>query len=254
MNISIGPNRPWAERFAELALRALRRVHYEYGAIHLGQQWRVGAPKLSGVNQGIGVAAADELTVCAAIAQECLLSAGFSGSWVETSPTLEAFPGRRFWRLDREQRYANSRERVDFLVKRIPENEGDAPLPQDNSRDCFIEAKRVRRWTTATYMNPSFESTAPLIGGIEADIAKLKAEHIARPGKIFAHLLLWDISSKDDPNSSTPQSLLLDPRLSCLSPHQVRWMPIEWLSADPFTPPQVKSWLWIALMELPLDA
>lgn len=248
---------PWARRFAELALRALRRVHYEYGALHIGQQWRKEAPDLSDINHGAGVAAADELTVCAAIAQECLLSQGFSGAWIESmpdSPSVEEGP--RHWAIEREKKYADTTERADFVIRRESPPNLLTPLPKDNSRDCYIEAKRVRRWTTRSHTDPHFTPSSPLIAEIMSDIEKLTREQQARPGQMFGHLLLWDLLDFTLPNldqSSSPKSLLADERLSSLTLHQLRWMPVAWTKGDAESPPKVMKWLWIGLFEIPSD-
>lgn len=249
--MSISPaNRPWAERFAEIALRALRRVHLDYGAIHVGNQWMKNAPALAELNHGIGVAAADELTVCAAITQECLLSPYFSGSWVKANKKANVVEGKRYWILDREKCYSESQKRVDFVIKRVPEMGGNTELGKDNTRECYIEAKRVRRWTTESLECAEYNSASPILNEIDNDIKKLQLEFKHRPGEIFGHLLLWDIYETKD-NQATLEGFFKNGILSNLQLHQLRWLPIDWRHEHASTsPPTIAKWLWLALLEV----
>lgn len=242
------PNYPWAERFAELALRAMRRIHYDYGAWHLGQQWSPDAPELQGVNQGLGVAAADELTVCAAITQECITSQGFSGSWQVGRQWAGVVEGLRYWSIDREQ-YYSSGERVDFCIKRLADRAAPEKFDPETDAPCFIEAKRARRWSTASLAQPDFVVGPRLLADIKADIEKLRREIQAREGKLCGHLLIWDLwaSEKDSPSDLLVS--LADPAVLL---HQVRWMPVAWPSesSQGDSPPAVKTWLWLGLFEV----
>ena len=72
---------PWAKYFMELALRAIRRVHYEYGLWSIGQHWLTNQSEPLLLNMGYGIELADEPTVCAAIIQEYLNSPLVAGVW-----------------------------------------------------------------------------------------------------------------------------------------------------------------------------
>lgn len=242
---------PWAERFSEIALRALRRVHFDYGAIHVGQQWTAEAPELAELNHGIGVAAADELTVCAAIAQECLLSPFFSGAWAK-GDGQNVREGQRYWSINRERMYLGTQERADFVITRIP-GSGETELANENQRDCYIEAKRLRRWTTKSLSRPDFKAATPSFDEVAKDITKLRAEMKVRGDAIRGHVLLWDIYEPGWNGIQSLENIFNVHPLSKLTLHQLKWLPIDWRSGIDKEPPKVKKWLWIALLEVPLD-
>lgn len=234
---------PWAERFIEVALRALRRLHVNYGAVHIGQQWRKGRPDISELNQGVGVATADELTVCAAIAQEFMLSPFLSGVWVDKDESPGVAAGVRYWKIDQETCYSGSQKRVDMVMTRV-----DGPSPEaapEKWRDCFIEAKRLNRWTTDSLENPNYIRQQSQLGRILEDIDKLRNELEKRPNEIFAHLLIWGVWSDGDPALKELSDNLKGARM-----HQIRWMPIDWRPGKQANPPVVKRWLWVALFEV----
>lgn len=236
---------PWAERFIELSLRALRHVHYDFGISSLGHQWMQQCPSPKLINIGHGVAYADELTICSAITQECISSQLLSGVFVPGNSN-GIKQGFRFYRIDREKTYENSRCRVDISVQRV-----DPYWTETSSTycPCFIEAKRVRHWRPQEQSSPRYD-----LKGIKADIQKLRKEIAKLRGKLFCHLLIWNIY-EGEPDG--PISLLEKLGDNYVKLHQIRWMPIYWNHFTTEThknsvmePPPVEKWLWVALFEV----
>jgi hypothetical protein len=71
--------KPWVQVFLEIALRAIRRVHLEYGIWGGGRQWKMEGQRAAAINMGHGIELADERTVCAAISQEFMTSPSVTG-------------------------------------------------------------------------------------------------------------------------------------------------------------------------------
>ena len=122
---------PWALVFIEIALRAVRRVHYEYGRWGIGRPWRMDAEKSRRINMGAGVELADELTVCAAITQEFIGSPSVAGRWVEAGN-----PTEWYFQIDREQRWytKNPKEKVDIFIRKFVAGDGGELGRVDNDR------------------------------------------------------------------------------------------------------------------------
>ena len=57
--------RRWAKLFMEIVLRAIRRVHFDYGMRVTTPASEMSAPKLRKLNRGTGIELADERIVCA---------------------------------------------------------------------------------------------------------------------------------------------------------------------------------------------
>src|SRR5947208_6696271 len=108
----------WVSVFLEVALRALRRVHYEYGIWGAGRQWKSGPDRPGVINMGHGLELADERAVCAAIVQEFMTSPSLTGLWQENGRNQ-----LRFFSVLREQPYRASTdpkhpEMVDLIVEK----------------------------------------------------------------------------------------------------------------------------------------
>ena len=73
----------WAKIFIEIALRAIRRVHYEYGVWGIGHNFVKDPYMAWRINMGMGIEVADEPGVCAAITQEFMNSPTVVGLWLK---------------------------------------------------------------------------------------------------------------------------------------------------------------------------
>lgn len=233
---------PWADSFIECALRAIRRTHHDFGPSSLGQRFATAAPNFFALNEGLGVALADELTVCSGIYQECVNSQLFSGILVEKDIQRQVERGLRFYKIDREIPYTkNRRERVDMVICRYD------PLEAKRGRakkyePCYVEAKRARRWKNESAKRYSTSS-------IRDDIRKLRAEQRVAKSGIFCHILTWDICTNQNEGPLALLTRLNDPDVEL---HCVRWNPVSWTQAPLSSQalPQVNRWLWIALFEV----
>ncbi len=73
----------WSDIFLELSLRAIRKLHIDYGIWGLGQSDTIELrERLQSVNQGPGIELALETTVGAAIAQEFINSSFTNRSFI----------------------------------------------------------------------------------------------------------------------------------------------------------------------------
>lgn len=246
---------PWAKRFIEIALRAIRRVHYEYGIWGVGHQWMRNKPEPHLLNMGHGIELADEPTVCAAITQEFANSQFVAGAWIEEDLESDVFEGERFWRIDREQYYEGSQERVDICIQRYKRNQlSEEPVASGNR--VFIEAKRARRWSTQISTG-SLEPTSALVHRVKEDVEKLRCEMKTQQDKgteVHCHLLVWNIYENPSDAPLEFFKKLQDPDVVV---HQVRWLPISWtcptyeeVIAGTVEPPRVTKSLWVALAEV----
>ena len=129
----------WATVFIEIALRAIRRVHYEHGLWGIGRQWEMKRLKARRLNTGKGIELADERAVCAAITQEFINSPSLTGLWVEEKGQPNQ---QRYFTVDREKQYTDKSKKVDIFIQKYTLEDGKPVLVPEPS---FIEAKRARR-------------------------------------------------------------------------------------------------------------
>jgi hypothetical protein len=245
--------RKWAAVFIEIALRAIRRVHYEYGVWGLGRQWQMNRFKAARMNMGHGIDLADERTVCAAITQEFINSPSMTGFWIEEHG--EKKQEERYFTVDREanyQRYPN--KKVDIFIQKFAKQSKDKLEPdklEPVELPAFIEAKRARLWTS-DIPNGTVRSGDIQDKAIRKDIRKLRAEMKFRNrlGKtaIRCHLLIWGLTiyGEDQTPALGPEAFFKQFKLVTLHCH--RWLPIKWTQDQ--SPPKVEEALWVGLAEV----
>src|SRR6266542_2797570 len=108
----------WAAVFIEIALRAVRRVHYEHGLWGIGRQWEMNRLKAQRINMGQGIELADERTVCAAITQEFMNSPSLTGLWTEEKDDGSEEQQERYFTIDREKEYTDNSKKVDIFIQK----------------------------------------------------------------------------------------------------------------------------------------
>ena len=253
----------WDEYFIEVAVRAIRGLHFQYQRWTFGQPWRRdnrSTPQR--LNIGEGIELAYETDVCAAITQEFVSSCFTSG--VRPKKDNNADEGRRYWEIRREEKYTyekpdknnnfvTSRERIDLVVQRVTDNkstEGEA------HKEIWIEAKRAHRYTpdlTTGDVNRK-EDNFSLIND---DIAALRAEQDHRDKNnsntnIIPYVLMWGIylEQRDNNPDAVPDNIL-----SMLTPRQIVWFPTSWSPPSSNSlrldhPPLVNRWCWVALYQV----
>lgn len=253
--------RKWVQVFLEIALRAIRRVHLEYGIWGAGRQWKIGPHNVADINMGHGVELADERTVCAAISHEFMVSPSVTGMWQE-----EGQSDLRFFGIQREQRYStpapSGRARLVDLVVEKYEHKSNGYFVVDKPRS-YIEAKRVRVWR-ADLKTAAVEVEGTQTDRIVADINKLREERkilLEKGETIFIHLLIWGIyqdtpDGKSAERSDDPFAFFTDLRTktdATLEGPYVRWLPIKWDNPTPDSKtrvPVVSRFAWVALSEI----
>lgn len=178
MLIANGITPPWTRFFAEIALRALLRVHHDYLLWSLPQKWRR-EYDASLLTCSPGAAFADEPSVCAAIVQEFMASRFVSGGWIAGSPSKRIKRGRRYYRIVREALYPDglSDERADLRLERI-----DPAIDKPTGRSTFLEAKRAFQWTT--HLIDRRIVVKSLRNGVRSDVEKVRTHLVASNGKL----------------------------------------------------------------------
>ena len=238
----------WATVFIEIALRAVRRVHYEYGIWGIGRQWEMNRLKAQLINMGHGIELTDEPTVCAAITQEFITSPSLTGLWVEEREGGTPDKEERYFTIDREKEYTDKSKKVDIFIQKykLVNNE---PIPIEEP--SFIEAKRARRWM-ADIKTGTANREDLQVQKIQDDITKLRHEMSTRTEKIHCHLLVWGLYRED---WQKDHPLAFFENFDCnVKMHQLRWLPVKWdspqihdLQTGIVEIPMVDTALWIAL-------
>lgn len=249
----------WASVFIEIALRAVRRIHYEYGLWGIGPQWDMSREKAARINTGLGIELAYETDVCAAITQEIMGSPAVAGLWSEDAGNGTQKKWRYFM-IDRETTYLSDGEknRVDIFLQKF-EPKGNKPgeelvlVPPP----AFIEAKRARRWI-ADITTGEVTSQRSQLSDIKADVKKLRDEidHRAKGNgeRIFGHVLVWGLYGR---SLGSDHPVKFFKKLDGVRLHALRWLPLDWdrpsfgtLGNPKLLIPKVHRALWIGLAEV----
>lgn len=254
----------WPELMIELSLRAMRRLHFEYGIWGVGKQGQTEPPKPQQLNCGPGIELADEREVCAAITLEFMNSQMTSGFDRPPTGIVENWKvNLSYYGLDREWPYERDEPKkpgrpcsADITFRRIRYSAEN----KNEFQRVVIEAKRFQLATPAKTnegQNGSIEYKAPQFDEIKDDIKKLFDENSRANEKFFAHVLIWGIWPTPTDEKLTVVELLKKcrPPERYLRLHQLRWHPLDpgpvpSDSKCPSKPLPVNRWLWIALMEV----
>jgi hypothetical protein len=248
----------WVTVFLEVALRAIRRVHLEYGIWAAGRQWKTGPGRPDHINVGPGIELADERAVCAALTQEFMVSPSLTGLWENEGKT-----DVRFFAISREQLYkwpeAKQRKMVDLLIEKYEQTSlGKFEVIKPRS---LIEAKRARLWQIDLETGDvSAGSPVTQISAVIEDVARLKEEREAweqEDKRVFLHLLVWGVYG-DDSNHSLDHPLAFFQEVrkksgARLDGPYVRWLPTKWdppENVEESGHPIVRRSVWVALAEV----
>jgi len=242
----------WATVFIEIALRAIRRVHYDHGMWGVGRQWEMNRIKAGRLNMGHGIELADERTVCAAITQEFITSPSVTGLWVPETEDGER-PQERYFTIDREKKYTDGSKKVDIFIQKYErKNKGQDPTPVPEP--SFIEAKRHRLWVPEITSGEA-KREAPQVKNVKDDIERLRNEMKAQKEKIHCHVLVWGLYDKDSPKDDPIH--FFKNFGDNVKMHQLRWLPTKWTSPsieniqnEDIEIPLVSKALWIVLAEV----
>jgi hypothetical protein len=234
----------WTRIFIEVVVRALVRVHHEFLLYSINQKPDT-EPNFESLNNGPGLAYADELTVCSAIAQEFLATRYVSGVYVNGSPSGSIKEGNRHFRISREYKDQNTNNRYDFFVERI-DKDGTVI-----GHSTLIEAKRAFCWTTK--LDDSKDQITDQKSQIFEDIQKLLSINKTND-QLRGYILVWNIqktSDKTDVGVKEYFSFLKD---YDIIPWQIRFSPLSASSnrsnfdtANTILPDYC---LWVALAEV----
>ncbi len=248
----------WPELFIELAVRAMRRVHLEYGVWSVGQQGQPDFPMLSRLNGGPGIELADERAVCAAITLEFINSQMTSGIRRD-----EPLTGAQMshYDLDREWHYEGSTKSADITLRRIcAANGGNPLLPR-----VVIECKRFQLARPARDSNYGITGDCqydkPQLDAIQKDVCKLLTEMSKSSEPFFAHIFVWgvwpvgaEVDQEDKQYQSKDLSDVLKELQSesaVLTVHQIRWLPLDCETPNQKNKPtKIARWLWASLIEV----
>lgn len=244
----------WAEVFVEIALRAIRRVHYEYGIWGIGRQWKMRRENTKKINMAHGIELADEPSVCAAITQEFMNSPSVAGLWEDKGQIEDMYFG-----IEREIHYTFDKDkRVDIFLQKFKRNKIGDLVPDKDKLPSFIEAKRACLWSmnlsTGKVTGPSSQH-----GAVKTDIEKLREEMNYRGAHnydpVLCHVLVWGVYKEDSEKLCSPIAFFEKVGDSNIQLHKrVKWLPLVWdVSGKEGTNINVTRSLWIALAEVNRD-
>jgi len=196
------------------------------------------------LNDGLGVAQAHEVVVCAEIHQEFESSPFARSILVEGVPAMNVVEGPRTWRIEPFPRYSdhnndqNNEKYADFYIARIDQG-GKDTIP------TMIEAKRAYLLgSNPEDQVPDLKSQIP---AIEADIKKLRhgCTDILR-----GYILIWSIATNDEQGPFKYLERLNVPKPD-IRLREVRQIPL-YVSKTPTydNSARIDKWLWVALCEV----
>jgi len=244
----------WATIFIEVALRAIRHVHYDYQLWGVGRQWQMDRLKAHRLNMGQGIELADERTVCAAITQEFINSPSLTGLWIEENRNGQLNKEERYFTINREMEYTDKTKKVDIFIQKYVKKNGKNIVPV--KIPSFIEVKRSRRWVPEILEGIANREELQQ-SAVQKDIEKLRAEMMIRNSEnpINCHVLVWGIyeeSSKEDHPIK-----FFDYFDNFVKVHQLRWLPLQWtcpslqnILSSKINIPKVHAALWVALAQV----
>jgi hypothetical protein len=263
---------PWTQVFLAVALRAIRRVHLEYGIWGAGRQWSTNRNRVATINQGRGVELADERAVCAAISQEFMTSPSAAGLW-RTDEKADF----RFFGIKREERYSPSAKKknkdepkekkkdsprwVDLIVEKYTKDPESNDFFHDPVKypPVYIEAKRARRWLVNLKTGNTTAAKGRQTTDICADIMKLTKERETQTQRIFIYILVWGVYEEGKKPGDHPATVFTEIRnkiggRAVVGSPLTRWLPTKWTDPEPASEqmeqPRVQRSVWIALSEI----
>ena len=251
----------WKEVFMPLALRAFKKIHYNYAIWGLGQQLLADFDAQK-INQGYGILAANETAVCDAITQEFINSPLTNGANLQSEI--------RYYSIFREMGFSFSnqsdkvfntnengrqkRKNVDLVLNRyklIEDTRESSKIP------VLIEAKRYHSFkpniTTGEpeYLGSTNEAS------IKKDIAYLKEireKHVElefelnsiKPQDLFIYVLFWGLLNTEDKFREKPDEIINTKFCGVLkAEHSLyEYLPIKWKDNS------VTDWVWICLSQI----
>jgi hypothetical protein len=249
-----------------LALRALRRVHFEHQPLTLGHTGSTPLERIPFLNRGRGVEIALETAVGTAFSQEFSTSK-LSNGWV--IPELDKC--RRFWVIDREVKYTltkTGRSRsIDFVIRRIdPENAeqfvpyGIGPLELKRSSPRVLDLSGREAPDTGSAHGEVAKDIEKLVtfaracsGDGEIECEYLRGE---KP-PVTPHILVWGTReainanrTEGDPYRFVNKAFAV--AKATVGPIEVEWCPVAWSVENPSMPSSesVTAWLWLAYAEV----
>jgi hypothetical protein len=234
---------PWREIFLELAVRALRRLNYEFAPWTMGQSLHVNVTdNLGMINSSDGLKYVLETEVCSAITLEFLHSGFTNGDWT--------FNHIRRYAVDREIEI--NKKHIDLFVNRYEINDkGEKKYSAD---PVLIEAKRGRYFIPDLKEGKSRGSNN--YSSIKRDIDKLRRARtfIEKKGKIlgydeydfngaFIYVMFWETTTT--PKETKAQIMK---KLECRDAENcnIRFFPTKWDQAGP----EITEWGWVCLYEI----
>jgi hypothetical protein len=248
-------NYPWANRFMEVAIRSMKRVHLDQVIRSAGRPNSTTPTDPERLNVGLGVELADERLVCLEICKEFTFAGSSTGYWVNDDQSADVARGQRLWEMHAEFPYRRASGCVDLCVWRNVVNASGATEKYDNT-EVFIEAKRAVRWTTSIEAAPTSERGQSQVSEVRADVEKLLSEMSARSqqdGKLVGHVLVWGTTADQNPSPAKFFEKLAHPQVEV---YRSTWAPLatEARSANGASwdeaPPRIARWLWATLAEI----
>jgi hypothetical protein len=226
---------PFTRVFIELTLRALVEIHNRYLAYSY-DQFADKEPDFSKINKGLGIAYAEELSVCAAIKQEFISSRYTSNIYFRNNRQANIKRGKRNWEIELNPRYNDSETvRADLYIERTDRG-GKGTIP------TMIEAKRAFLHTSGSRNAPENQ-----IHKIEKDIQKLRTKC---GNRLRGYILVWNITTADNQEPYEYFNNLKVKKPDIII-RQVRQVPLYVCETPKIqTKVKINRWLWVVLGEV----
>ena len=262
----------WNIIFIELALRAMRRLHREYGVWGTGQATAIdNKERIAKLNTGAGIELADERDVAAAINQEFINSPFTNGSVIDDQD--RRYEILREVDFESKQENANDgmkKKYVDMVITRYSQKNGKIDYKYPS---VLLELKRVPRFKPNTLTGEAEDSDLTVaINAVVEDLkrlnqinkrkksspSKLKSEAashlITESGKkpFITCTFFWGTMEANQSETSLKKAIneLKEEfdNTKAMEP-LIRYMPLTWDGNDKQDKPKVTKWLWLCLYE-----
>lgn len=247
----------WRKPFMELAVRAVRKVNYDYSAWSIGQQINNDI-KPENLNQNLGFLHANETAVCDAITLEFMNSPFTNGVKIDGKLKYysilreENFKYADSTRKLQSKNEEKSNKRVDLVVNRYTLDNG----PQISKIPILIEAKRYH-YMKSDILTGKPKSIKTKSESIIKDMGYL--QHIRdnkneleysfkdiEPETFFIYILIWGLHNKKKKYRKKPSEILEEKfKITSSEAYEMRMIPIKWDNEG-----EVSDYIWICLAEI----
>lgn len=262
----------------EIALRALKNVHLTHTPWKMKKR-ELGVDELRELNEGIGIFLALETTVASAISNEFIYSSFTSGMHIKSEGADEA--ESRYFEILREVTFKTTDESKLFLNDDldVTQSENNVDLVTRRWKNAevefppsLIELKRYNKYNFKIQSGKASKAGTNC-DGIIRDIlnlkvirtninnisldksTELKINNFGDDRNVYLYVLTWGIFEAEGEISDVRDFLFNELKhggvdLIAKKDVRLKWLPLKFVDDNTGAPPQIKEWLWLALIEI----